>query len=331
MSTLGASYLTLADVYRRTDDKGTIPDIIEMMSQVNPIIADAYVEECNSGDRHLTTVRTGLPTVTWRKLYQAVAPDKSDTAQVYDTTGMAEAWSEVDAKIVDKAKDKAKTRLTESMSFIEAMNNEMATGIFYSSDKTDPEKFTGLDPRFNSTTAANGNQVVSAGVAGSGTNTSIWFVVWGPMTCHLLYPEGSMGGLKREDKGKQTKETTEGVYDVYREKFTWDIGLSVRDWRYISRVCNIDVSSLTASGSTGPALIDSMITAYYRLRQRKVMNGRAAIYCNSTIMEYLHKQATNKSTVNLTLSNVEGEEKVSFLGLPIRECEAIVNTESAIT
>jgi len=330
-ATIGSTYLTLADVYRRSDPNSQIAAIIEMMAQINPILQDAITLECNDGTKHLTTVRTGLPGVAWRKLYQGVNPGKSQTAQVYDTTGMLEAWSEVDATLVDISADRAALRLSEASAFIEAMNIEMASGLFYHDTATDPEKVLGLAPRFNDTTAPNGNQIVKAGGSGS-DNTSIWFIVWGERTAHLLYPKGTQGGLQREDKGKTTKENSDGsLYDVYREKFSWHTGVSVRDWRYVSRVCNIDVSDLTNDAGSGADLIDSMVTAYYRLRQRRVMNGRAAIYCNTRVKEFLHKQAANTTNVQLSLREVDGEEVVSFLGMPIRECDAILNTEAAVS
>jgi len=330
MATVGTTYLTLADLYKRQDSNKQIAVIIEMLAEMNPVLMDAIVMECNDGSKHLTTVRTGLPTVAWRQLYQGTQPSKSTTRQVTDTTGMLEAWSEVDSKLVELSDNEGAVRLSEASAFIEAMTQEMASGLFYHDTATDPEKFMGLAPRFSDSTAENGRQIVKAGGAGS-DNTSIWFVVWGDRTCHLLYPKGTSGGLKRDDKNKTTKELADGsMYDVHREKFSWDIGLSVRDWRYIARVCNIDESLLTADASTGADLINMMITAYYRLRQRKVTGGRAAIYCNTTVKEFLHKQALTKANSTIRIREVDGEEVVSFLGIPVRECEALLNTEAAV-
>lgn len=331
MATVGNTYLTLADVRKRQDPNDQIAAIVELLAEHNPILQDAIVMEANEGTTHLTTVRTGLPSATWRKLYQGVQPSKATTTQVRDTVGMLEAWSEVDAKLVDLAVDKAGLRLSEASAFLEAMSQEMASTLFYGDTSTNPEKFMGLAPRFNSTSAQNGNQIVKAGGSGS-DNTSIWFVVWSPRTFHLLYPKGSQAGLQREDKGKQTKVNSDGsLYDVMREKFAWDLGASLRDWRYVSRVCNIDVSDLTPTASSGADLIDKMITAFYRLHQRKVMGGKAAVYCNTTVKEYLHKQALSKASYSLRTKEVDGEEIVSFLGMPIRECDAILNTEAAVS
>ena len=52
-------------------------DIIELMNQTNDILSDVQWMESNQSDGHLTRVRTGLPAVYWRRLYQGTPPSKS--------------------------------------------------------------------------------------------------------------------------------------------------------------------------------------------------------------------------------------------------------------
>lgn len=332
MATVGNTYLTLADVFKRKDPNDQTAAIIELLAESNPILQDMVVRPCNDGMSHLTTVRTGIPEATWRMLYQGVQPTKSTTAQVRDTCGMAEAWSEVDSKLVELDDDPAGLRLSEATAFLEGMNQQMATTLFYGDQATSPAKFTGLAPRFNTLTGAkSSSQIVNAGGSGS-DNTSIWFVVWGERTVHGLFPKNGTAGLRREDKGKQTKTLADGsIYDVHREKFSWDIGLTVRDYRYVSRVANIDVSDVKA-GSVD--LYKFMRSAYYKLQQRRVTGGRAAIYLNRDMLEALDALATNSGTtdnfVRLTRAEVEGEEVLTYRGIPLRETDALLNTEAAV-
>jgi len=332
MATVGNTYLTLADVFKRTDSDKQIAAVIELLAQTNPILQDMIVKECNDGTTHLTTVRTGIPEATWRMLYQGVQPTKSTTAQVRDATGFAEAWSEIDAKLYDLTGDKAGLRLSEASAFLEGLNQAMATSLFYGDQATSPAKFTGLAPRFNKlANSGSGAQIVDAGGTGS-DNTSIWFVVWGENTVTGLYPKGSKAGVSREDKGVQTKSLPDGsVYDVVREKFQWDIGLSVRDYRYVSRISNIDVSNVEG-GSVD--LYKFMRKAYYKLHQRRVIGGKAAIYLNKDMLEALDALATNAGTtdnfVRLTRKEVEGEEVLTYRGIPLRESDALLNTEARV-
>jgi hypothetical protein len=327
---VGQRYVDLIDVYRRTEGD-RIGDIIELLAETNPILMDMITAECNQGTTHLTTIRTGLPAAIFRKLYQGVQPSKSSTRQVRDATGMIESWSEIDKKLVDISPDPAKLRLTEALAFIEAMNQMMAGRIFYGSTVDAPEEFLGLAPRFSDKSAQNGKQIVDAGGTTAGDNTSIWFVVWGDRTVSGLYPRGSKAGLTREDKGVQTKETEEGVYDVVREKFTWDLGLSVRDWRYVSRIANIDVAKML-NGEV--KLYDFMRKAYYRLQQRRISGGRAAIYCNRDVMEALDALGTNAGAsdnfIRLRPQEIEGKEVLTYRGIPVRETDALINTEARV-
>jgi len=331
MATVGNSYLSLADLRRQQNKNDEIADIIEIMAQQNEMIADAPTFECNEGNSHLTTIRAGLPSPTWRKLYQGVQPTKGTTTQVRDTTGFMEDWSEVDAKLVEKAKNPQKFRMNEARSHIMGIAHELASTLIYGDTATDPEKFTGLAPRFDDMSADNGNQIIDGGGTGS-DNTSVWFVTWGEDTCHMLYPEGSPLGLSRRDLGLDTKELSDGsLYEVYREKFTQDVGLSVRDWRAIARLANIDVSDLTADAGSGADLIDLMIDAYYALDNPGLANRNVTIYCSRTIAKFLHKQAMNKTNVELTLEEFAGRKVPMFLGAPIRRMDAILETEAQVT
>lgn len=334
MAVVGQTYLTLADLLKRTDATGqVVAQIIELMSQANPILEDMITVEANQGASHLTTMRTGLPNAAFRKLYEGVQPSKSTTVQVTDTVGMAESWSEVDAKIVDIV-DKAKrgaVRLSEASAFLEALAQAVAQRIFYGNTSVNPEEFLGLAPRFSDLSAPNGKQIINAGGTGS-DNTSVWFVVWSDTTVHAIYPQGSQAGVQREDKGKQTtKDSKGGLYDVYREKFSMDIGLSVRDWRYVSRVANVDANQLQ-DGTL--KLYDYMRKAYYALHQRRKIGGKAAIYCNTDVMEALDRLASNAGAsdnfVRLTREEVEGKEVLSYRGIPIRESDSLLNTEARV-
>ena len=68
MATIGNSYVNLIDVYKQEDKNGDSVAVIEMLMEMNPILDDAMAIECNSGAKHLHTVRAGLPEVTWGML-----------------------------------------------------------------------------------------------------------------------------------------------------------------------------------------------------------------------------------------------------------------------
>lgn len=340
MAVIGNTFLGLIDFYKRREGDRSIARVIELLAKTNEITKDALTIECNNGTRHRTTVRTGLPSITWGKMYQGIPQGKSTTAQVEDATGFAEALSSVDTRLLDLAgKERSALRLSEAKGFLEAMSQEVSSKIFYGDSTTSPEQFMGLSPRFNDTTAANGGQIVKAG-GSSNDNTSVWFVNWSESACHLIYPEGTKAGLVREDMGRQrVLDADSNPYFVEEELFRWNVGLTVRDWRQVSRICNIDVSDLQA-GTVD--IFKYMRQAFWKVRRFRQMGGKMAIYCNSDVLEALDAHTTPTMSSNIPSSStgtnirlrrdeIDGEEVVSYRGIPIRQCDAILNTETAVS
>lgn len=342
MATLSHTFVDLIDIARQREGD-SIAAVIELLHAHNPILSDAIAVECNSGNEHIHTIRTGLPTVSWGALYKGTAQSKSTTQQVTDTTGFLEALSTIDKRLLDlypANENRAQVRLNEAMAFMEAMNQEMATGMFYHDTATTPEKFKGLAARYSvSGGGGAGNQIVKAGGAGS-DNTSIWFVTWGERFTHILYPKGTSAGIKREDMGVQRVTDADGnPYYVEEEKFSWHMGLAVKDWRYNSRIANIDVSEVRAGNVD---LYKFMRQAWYKLKSRQLLRdgsggapgARQVIYCNKDILEALDALSTNDgssdSFIRLRPMEIEGQEVLTYRGIPIRETEAIVNTEALV-
>ncbi len=347
MAILGATAITYADWAKRIDDDGKIATIINLLSQSNEILKDMLVVEGNLATGHKTTVRTGLPSATWRLLNYGVAKTKSTTAQITDNCGMLETYSEIDKYIADLNGNSAEFRLSEDLAFLEGMNQQMASTLFYGNTSVNPERFMGLSPRFNtvsSATAQTAVNVIDAGGTAS-TNTSIWMVVWGPNTAHGIFPKGQISGLQHRDLGEWTLLDANGnPYQGYRTHFKWDMGMTVRDWRYLVRIANIDVNSL--QGASAANLINGLIRAAHRLPTAPVQlsseqtsdapdggamsMGRTVIYCNRTIRTYLDIQAVNKTNVLLQLREFEGMSVTTFRGIPVRTCDALLNTESRL-
>lgn len=329
-ATLSANALTLADWAKRLDPTGKVPTIVELLSQSNELLQDMLWREGNLPTGHRTTVRTGLPTVAWRMLNQGVTPSKSTTAQIDEQAGMLEAWSEVDKDLALLNGNTAAFRLSEAKAFIEAMNQEMVSTIFYGNGGLAPEEFTGLAPRYSSSTATNGSNVIKAGGSGS-DNTSIWLVAWGEDTVTGIFPKGSKAGLIHEDFGEVTVELTAGIAGsrmrALQERFQWKGGIAVKDWRYVVRICNIDVSDL--AGGSPPDLIDLMEQAAETLPNRL---GKPVFYMNRYAKRYLRKQARTDVTSGggLTFDNYEGKTVLAFGDIPIRTVDALLNTEATV-
>lgn len=330
MATLTHNNPTLMDVTKRTDPNGRIAGIAELLNQTNEILEDMTFIEGNLPTGHRTTIRTGLPAPTWRKLYGGVQPGKSTTVQVTDNCGMLEAYGEVDKALADLSGNKSDFRLSEEAAHVEGMSQEMAKTIFYGNEGTQPEAFTGLAPRYNDLSAENADNIIDAGGIGE-DNASVWLCVWGPQTGHGIYPKGSKGGLAHTDKGQVTLEDVDGSggrMEAYRTHYRWDAGMTIRDWRYFIRIANIDVNDLATPANTQD-LITWMIMASERIPS--FGKGRAAWYVNRMIREKLRLGIVEKISANLSWETVSGKRAMMFDGIPIRRCDALVNNEANVS
>lgn len=328
MAGLNANALTLADWAKRLDPDGKTSQIVELLSQTNEILADMLFVEGNLPTGHRTTVRTGLPTVAWRLLNQGVQPSKSTTAQIDEACGMMEAWSEVDVELAKLNGNVSAFRLSEAQAFIEAMNQEFASTLFYGNSGTAPEEFTGLAARYSSLSAANAQNIVVGGGSQS-DNSSIYLICWGSQTVHGIFPKGSKAGLDHKDHGEVTVETTAGIAGTrmraFQDQWTWKAGIALRDWRYVVRIPNIDISSDNAD------YINLMIKAIHRLPSLGM--GKCAFYMNRTIRQRLDllKREDVISGGGLTYKDVDGQPVASFRNIPVRTCDALLESEATVS
>ena len=323
-----SDYPTLFNVSQRLDPEGKVPQIIETLSKTNEILMDMMWKEGNLPTGNISVLRTALPEVYWRKYNEGVPISKSETAQITDTCGMMETYAYIDAKLAKLNGNEREFRASEASAFLEAFNQEMATSLFYA---TGGEKFRGLATRYNDTTSDNPyKDYILDGGGGGSTNTSIWLCGWGDQSGYGIFPKGSVAGFDHEDLGKDVVDMGNNTKMMaYRDRFSWDAGLTVRDGRYFVRIANIDVPSLTKNASAGADLIDLMTQAAEQIWS--LSGVRPVFYMNRTVRSFLRRQRVHFPNVQLNPTQVAGEMELSFDEIPIRRVDALVNTESAVT
>ena len=339
MATLSTGQLTLADWSKRIGPDGKIDPIAELLSQTNEILEDIVFKEANQPTSHVVAVRTGLPAVYWRAYNAGVPSSKSTTAQITEPCAMLEARSHIDAKLLELNGNSAQFRLSEESAFIEAMNQEMTGKIFNGNVGADMKTFSGLATRYSSTTAGNGNNVILAGGSGS-DNASMYLVVWGEQTVFCPFPKGSRAGLRSRDLGEESvQDAAGGWYQAARSLFQWDSGLVVKDWRYVVRIANIDVSDWvgvtgTQAATAATNLIKLMMRAIARIPNFSM--GRAAFYCNRSIQEGLMIQALEKSQNALSVQEALSQfgqkmNQLTFMGIPVRGVDQLSVAETLVS
>ena len=329
MATLEVTHPTMLDVIRRTAPDGKIDQVAEFLSLMNPMIEDMPMKEGNLPTGHRSTIRTGLPTVTWRKLNGGVVPSKSRTAQIDHSCGMLEAYAEVDKALAELNGNSAAWRWSEDKAFVESMAQEHASTLVYGNEGTEPEAFTGFAAHYNDQSAENAcNILTSAATPDSTDNTSIWLIAWGD-EIHGIYPKGSTtAGIQVSDLGEHTLgDSTNGLYQGYRTHYKLNTGLRIGDWRYAVRI-NFDLEDVISSAATGPDLPDLMAQATDIIPS---LAGRKPVfYANRSAMSKIRQQIEYKSRNTAKWEDVGGRPVMQYLGIPVRRCDAIQSTESGL-
>lgn len=331
-----ATNLSLLDVARRLDPDGSAAIIAEILAQKNEILDDIPFVEGNTETGMKTTVRSALPTATWRSLNEGVVRTKSTTKQIIENCGMLEAYSDIDVKLARMARDINAFRLQEDKGHVEGMGQQMAQALIYGDTTVYPDRFVGIAPRYYSlaTTVQSYGQIIDA--LGTTNLTSIYLVGWGSDSVHGIYPKGSKAGLSQQDLGEITAlDASNNPFQAYRTHFSWDMGLCVRDYRNIVRIANIDTVALATAGDTSDTsanLIKYMCQAIDLLEP----GVKPVFYATRAVTSMLRVKFLSKSNTWVTMDTLTGgggiqRPGMQFMGIPVRRVDQISSSETRIT
>lgn len=336
--------MSRSELVSRLDPQGHIADIAEALEETNEILLDMTFKESNILDGYLTTIRTGLPTAYWKQINRGVPASKSTTAQIKESSGMMEAQSRVDPKLIELNGNTKAFRASEERPFLEAMNQTMAHELFYGDATAHKEGFNGFECRYNTiqtSKALSAKNVIDA--KGTGTKlASIYVVAWGD-NVFGFYPKGSTVGLHTSDLGLQLVQDDDGNYlRNYITIYNWDMGLVVRDWRYVARICNINVEDLKNGVGVGtPDVRQANTTNLVLLLQQALDliprqgNSHIAIYMNGDVFSAFNtlaaRSAQNVIEIEQAL-NRHGEQAHwrTFMGYPLRRCDQLKTGEAQV-
>lgn len=335
----GTTVRTLGEWGQFFKANGQPNDIIELMDQELSILDDIPWLQASDRDGHESTLRAKLPSSQWGRLYKGVQFSKSEISAVKDPVGTLEMASLVDRKfrrIYGEAGYRA-YRMSEARAHTEGMRQDLSTALFYGSIKKEPDAINGFDPRYPFSDSPN---VLDAG--GTGKNlTSIWLVAWGENEVHGIFPKESRAGLIHEAKNDEAVIDDQGKeFRADKDFFYWDVGLSVRDWRCVVRICNIDVEkALTLSKGDAGFLDLHRLTISAKNRIPASKRPKAKWYMNSDMKEALELQASDSGNVQLIYRNQDARKpspifdsyEVPYIhSLQVRENDSILSNEKAL-
>jgi hypothetical protein len=315
--------LTALEIVKRANNPEAY-HIIELLRMTNQLYIDVPAFPANNGTINVTTQRIIRQAGQHRIYNQGVANVATQTNVVHDRLAILEAYSEVDKDEADHSGNVNALRGSEGQGIVKGMGITQAETLIYG-DGSNPEEFDGLFTRRNALTLPNGNpdpNVIDAG--GTGSNlTSIYVVAVGRDLFHLIYPQGaSTVGVERNDKGEQTLIKADGTkYEIYREFFKAQYGITIRAPDAVKRICNIPTSM------TGEEIVDILLET-----RRKLPPGAStyAMYANLDILIKIDKAAREKVNVVHTVADPWGDEITAVRDLRCRQMDVILNTETQV-
>ena len=345
MTTQTPTLMTYSEWMARTDPDGAVSQLVNLLSQQNSILQDMMAAECQSGNVFEYTQVVKLPTPSRRSYNQGVVRSLAATAKQVTTAVEYADWATVDASLGELGGQLAERRAQEDFLHMEALNQQIASDLFYSNRATDPTAFTGLANIYNTVSTATSQiakNVIDCGGTG-GDNASIWLLNWGPKQIHTIFPKGVPAGMTVQDMGKlPIIDGSNNEFVAYRTWLQWRIGLAIHDWRYGARACNIDVSNLsTGVGAANllntlallvqkPPVMPAGVGPVQTVDDPRVVMGRPAIYMNRTVYSALEAQAGNKTNVLLQMQQWDTETVLTYRGVPIRIVDALLTSESRV-
>lgn len=329
MATLNTDFIGFGEFVKRQSE-GPARKILEVAQDRNAMISTMLVGMGNEVDGHTTVQRTDYIEGEFTSINEPVTSESSHTEEVRDSAGTLEVFSVIAKRIIDRSANGAQTRFQEDTAAMIGMSQKMENEFFNGNKLINQKGFTGLAARYpDLQTAGNrpSDQVIDGAGSSNGDQTSMYLVSWDQMGTSMFFGKNHVGGLQVHDFGLTRWTVGGGDIMAYVNHFEWNMGLSIRDYRSVSRIANLDVGDL-ASGST--TLVPLMTKAWYRIPSA-LQSQRKAWYCATEVLEALTIEAQQQANNYLTMDSFEGRPVVKFYGVPIYRSDKIGITDDPIT
>lgn len=318
MPALGNDVLTLAEWYGRRDPNGKHAMIANVMSRKDEMMQDVMFMEANGVTSHEDTLASELPEGEFRAYNEGVGRGRAKTSKIVDGIANNQLYGVVDKDLADLSGDAANFRFREEKLVMEGLRQQFINTLLYGNAITNPKQFTGFTQRYNNLAD---DRVIGGG--DSANLTSIWFINWADDSARCIFPKGmsDSAGLSSTDKGVETVTDGNGKeYEAYRTHYKWMAGLSIKDYRNVVRICNINSASPTGD------LVNLMLEALEWVEDPSNLK----IYMNRQMRTFFNIQARTNAKAHLTIESYEGKRYLSFQGYPLRRTDAILNNESQV-
>lgn len=331
MATTGYAH-TLLDLSKQLNPDGSIARVMEILNEANPILEDMPWIEGDLPIGNKTTIRASLPSPSIRRINRGTEATKGTTKQIIDVCMHLEDRSCVDVELLKGKPNPEQYRASEDDAHVEGFGQYVARQMLYGSLEADADTFNGLQVRYNTLAGDKGSpgyQVVSAGAAGTNTNSSIYIVDWGDKRVSGIYPKGTMAGLHTQDLGESDVYDAEGKpYRAVQTLYSWKCGLAVHNVRSVVRIANIDMSKLsTLTDEQAKAFMQKFVQA----KNRMWMPKAPIAYVSDDVYSFFENYLNNKYNVHVTRQELMGKAPaLYFSGIQLKKVDCQSQTEAAV-
>lgn len=319
--TPGVGPLTLLDIVKQNSGDIAIGLIDEAsrpvpeMSGIDPwtgrAIPNMGAGYTIDGVNYEILVRTGLPTVSFRKANQGTDATRSqETLRMVEAFSMTPRWL-LDRVVADRSKRSLQELMTEQAdAHVTAALMHCGEQFYYGLDN-DALGFTGLIAQYNSA-----EMTVDATGTGA-TTTSVWAVKFGAKYTQWVYGKnGKFDVSEIRQESVADDQTPAKYYTAYLQEMVAHIGLQVANKYSVARLKNVSASE------TNKTLDDDMLAD---LLEKFPAGYRPDVF----LMTRRSHGQLRKSRTATNATGAPAPYPLEAHGVPIVTTDSIRNTETA--
>ena len=281
-----------------------IEEIIKLAPELQIVPADTIV-----GTTMELTVRTGLPSVSFRNANEGVARSKSSYETRTFQTHILDHQIAVDSQVVDGARDKGRLLENHTSGVMEAAMQYIGSQFYYGTGN-DAKGFPGLLAQCKGDAAHN----VDAG--GAANKTSIWFLRLGRECVEFLFGNNQTIRLQDTWMLETVYDNNGNPYKAYTNWMTGRVGM-----RLANKNCAVRIKNVEDTGAGKKMATDPLLYAAYETFTEFGMEP-THIFMNGRSREQLRnsRTATNPSGTPAPLPT-------EWEGIPIIRTASIASDE----
>lgn len=318
-------FITLIDLKNRMKPgDGAIADVAEVIAKENPILDDIPWVEGNLITGNTIYRRSSLPEVVIRKINEGVDSSKSTATPDTDTCVELYTRGDVDMTALELHDNPAAFIVSENKAFIAALGEACVEQFLYGNPN---DGIVGISNRYGKLNSGmTKDQIIDFGGT-SGELQSVFIIKWDPTEVSGLYPKNTTAGIKTVTKINERIKAKNGKDMLaHSVDYKWRVGVKVRDYRYISRVCNIPN---VIDASTLDVIFRNLIIAKNRVHN--VDKGKVVMYMSPDLYDIVEIAADEKKNMSLGYKDLEQNVRLlHYKGIPIRKNDCQKKPEARI-